>query len=75
MSKSLQTIVLSAVVDTMITPAEADSPPMNSGNGQKRPSGLQGQGQHKTIGDTAEGESSRRPASAIGSTNRLIASR
>ena len=73
-TRSLQTMVDSAMVSTITMPVAADSPPMNTSSASASCRSRHRQRQHERVGvDAAAGKCSS-PPNAIGSTKRLMAS-
>jgi hypothetical protein len=74
-TRSLQTIVETAIASTMTMPVAADSPPMKASSASQPGPGASGRLSTKVSGSAPPLPKCSSPPSAIGSTNRLIASR
>ena len=76
MTRSLQTMVESAIVSTITMPVAADSPPMKAKSASQRLLLRDRQRQHEGVGvDACPAGKCSSPPSAIGSTKMLIARR
>ncbi len=76
MTRSLQTIVATAMASTMIMPVAADSPPMKTSSASSRwPSDSGSDSTKSSAKAVLPAPNSSKPASAIGSTKMLMASR
>lgn len=74
MTRSFETIVLSATVSTMIMLVAADSPPTKANSARAFQPCDSGSARTNISGSTEPAGKSIRPATATGSTNRLISS-
>ena len=75
MTRSLEIMIDSATLATMTIAVAADSPPMKAAMASDVVAAEQRQRQHIEIGAGAVADQRQRRRSAIGSTNRLIATR
>ena len=73
-TRSLHTIVDSAIVSTMIMPVAAESPPMNTRSARSSCFSAIGSVSTKVSASTLPSGKRSRPPNAIGSTKMLIAS-
>ena len=74
-TRSLQTIVLTAIASTMTMPVAADRPPTKAASASQGMPAASGRLSTKVSALAWPGPKNSKPPSAIGSTNKLMSSR